>query len=63
MHVFELRIQELGVQKIGHVKRFQNAIKLLKEESNDSVQETRDVCSTEVDTMWSVHAWIMWPML
>lgn len=44
-------VQELGVQKIGHVKRFQNAIKLLKEESNDSVQETRDVCSTEVDTM------------
>jgi len=42
-------VQELGVHKIGHLKRIQNAIKLLKE-SNDGALEARDVCSTAAET-------------
>ena len=42
-------MQDLGVEKIGHLKRIQNAIQLLKD-SNMGTLKSRDIRSTETES-------------
>ena len=42
-------MQDLGVEKIGHLKRIQNAIKLLNE-SNDATPESSDIRNNDAES-------------